>query len=293
MVGVTEVRSMLVEVNGARLYVDVEGSGLVADGPTMREKPTLVLLHGGPGFDHSGFKPAFSQLSDIAQIVYVDHRGSGRSIGDDPATWNLAQWGDDVKGLCDALGIVRPIVYGVSFGGFVAQSYATRHPEHPSKLILTSTAASVDFPTIFAAFEDLGGPIARQVAEAYWLGPSAETRARYFEVCLPLYRRRPADPDAQKRAIIRNEVAFWFNGPANEHGRMDFRAALARVACPVLLLAGEMDPITPITFSETIASCLPAHLVQFERFPDCGHGVMGDQPERAMTILRRFIEAGG
>ena len=64
---------------GVRLFVDIEGTGLVPDGPHMREKPTLVLLHGGPGYDHSGFKPLFSQLADIAQIVYVDHRGHGRS----------------------------------------------------------------------------------------------------------------------------------------------------------------------------------------------------------------------
>ena len=80
------------------------------------------------------YKPAFSVLSDIVQIVYFDHRGNGRSKGGDPATWNLAQWGDDVKGLCDVLGIERPIVYGGSFGGFVAQSYAARHPDHPAKL---------------------------------------------------------------------------------------------------------------------------------------------------------------
>ena len=44
---------MHVVVNGLRLLFDVEGASLVSDGPTMREKPTLVLLHGGPGFDHS------------------------------------------------------------------------------------------------------------------------------------------------------------------------------------------------------------------------------------------------
>jgi proline iminopeptidase len=38
------------------------------------------------------------------QIVYFDHRGNGRSSGVDPEHWTLAQWGDDVKGLCDALG---------------------------------------------------------------------------------------------------------------------------------------------------------------------------------------------
>jgi pimeloyl-ACP methyl ester carboxylesterase len=103
---------MFVEVNGARLYFDVGGAGLVPDGPRMMTKPTLVLLHGGPGFDHTSYKPAFSTLADIVQIVYVDHRGNGRSTGDDPRTWNLAQWGDDLKTFCGVLGIEKPIVYG-------------------------------------------------------------------------------------------------------------------------------------------------------------------------------------
>jgi pimeloyl-ACP methyl ester carboxylesterase len=67
---------MRVLVNGVRLFFDVEGLSLVPDGPTMREKPTLLLLHGGPGFDHSIYKPAYSSLADCAQVIYLDHRGS-------------------------------------------------------------------------------------------------------------------------------------------------------------------------------------------------------------------------
>jgi proline iminopeptidase len=284
---------MRVEVNGTRLYFDVEGLALVPEGPRLRAKPTLILLHGGPGFDHAIYKPAFSALADVAQIIYLDHRGQGRSTGDDPAAWNLAQWGDDVKGFCDALGIEKPVVYGGSFGGFVAQSYATRHPEHPGKLILASTAARVDYSTMFAAFERIGGTEARKVAEAYWLKPTPESRAEYFKVCLPLYRSRPAaDPYGMKRSIMNHDVALRFNGPDNEHGRMDFRTALAGIRCPVLVLAGERDPVTPIAFSETIAACLPAHLVRFERFVECGHGVHVDDPVRAFAVMREFIASG-
>src|SRR5262245_62389151 len=89
----TETRPMFIAVNGTRLYFDVEGAGLVADGARMRAKPTLVLLHGGPGVDHTIYKPAFSALADIVQIVYFDQRGSGRSAASDPDTWTLAQWG--------------------------------------------------------------------------------------------------------------------------------------------------------------------------------------------------------
>lgn len=49
----------------------------------------------------------------------------------------------------------------------------------------------------------------------------------------------------------------------------------------------------PMTFSEIIAACLPRHLVRFERFVGCGHGVFQDQPERAFAVLREFILSGG
>ena len=60
---------MRVVVNGVRLFFDVDGASLVPDGAVMRERPTLLLLHGGPGLDHSIYKPAFSTLTDIAQVV--------------------------------------------------------------------------------------------------------------------------------------------------------------------------------------------------------------------------------
>src|SRR3954463_6459011 len=88
---------MHVLVNGLRLFFDVEGAKLVPDGPTMREKPTLLLLHGGPGFDHSIYRPAYSALADIAQVIYLDHRANGRSEDGPRESWTLAQWGDDIR----------------------------------------------------------------------------------------------------------------------------------------------------------------------------------------------------
>ena len=73
---------------------------------------------------------------------------------------------------------------------------------------------------------------------------------------------------------------------------MDFRSRLAGIRCPTLVMAGDRDPIMPMAFSETIADCLPAHLVRLERFPGCGHGVVPDAPERAMRVIRDFIVTG-
>jgi len=284
---------MHVLVNGVRLFFDVEGAKLVPDGPVMREKPTVVLLHGGPGFDHSLYKPAFSSLAETAQLVFLNHRGNGRSDPGPREAWTLAQWGDDVRGFCEALGIERPIVYGASFGGTVALAYATRHPEHPARLILVSTeaAAGTYRERRVALFERLGGPDVGALARRRFLDghTDAATLAAWARLAFPLYTRRPRDPDAAARAVRRPEVTEWFNRPGGEGGAFDFFPPLPGVRCPTLVLGGEDDPMVPIECQAAIAAALPAHLVRFERFAGCGHAVVPDAGERALATIRRFI----
>ena len=287
---------MRVVVNGVRLFFDVEGASLVPDGAAMRQKPTLLLLHGGPGFDHSIFKPAFSQLTDIAQVIYLDHRGNGRSDAGPRELWTLAQWGDDVRGFCEALDIERPIVLGTSFGGFVAAAYATRHPGHPGKLILISSEAKggSDLERRVALFERLGGKEVGDLARRRFLerqsGP--EMTEAWLRLAFPHYTRRPRDPTLGARTVRRPEVAQWFVAqPDGEAHRFDFRAGLAQVQCPTLVMGGEDDPMHPIESQAAIAACLSQHLVRFERFANAGHAVVPDQPERAMAVLRDFIVA--
>ena len=108
---------MRISIGELKLYVDVDGAGLVIDGQSMRERPTLLMLHGGPGIDHTPFKQDFfAPLTRVAQIVYYDHRGNGRSDRGDPSDWNLDRWADDVVALCEAFGIEHPVVFGGSFG---------------------------------------------------------------------------------------------------------------------------------------------------------------------------------
>ncbi|HYN68633.1 MAG TPA: hypothetical protein VEX41_00290 [Candidatus Eisenbacteria bacterium] len=76
---------MHIEVNGTRLWFDVEGTSLIPDGARMQQRPTIVLIHGGPGtYDHSIFKPYFDRLARDPQVVYLDLRGHGRSARTDP-----------------------------------------------------------------------------------------------------------------------------------------------------------------------------------------------------------------
>jgi pimeloyl-ACP methyl ester carboxylesterase len=57
----------------------------------------------------------------------------------------------------------------------------------------------------------------------------------------------------------------------------------------MLVLGGEEDPSVPIEFQEDLVSALPAHLVGFEWFPGCGHGVTADAPQRAFMVIRDFM----
>src|SRR5262245_1587950 len=211
---------MRVLVNGVRLFFDVEGVSLVPDGPAMREKPTLLLLHGGPGFDHSIYKPAYSALSDLAHVIYLDHRGNGRSDAGPREAWTLAQWGDDVRGFCEALGIERPIVLGASFGGKVAMAYATRHPFHPAKLILISTdaAGGAHKDRRVAMFEKLGGPqVGAMARRRFHEGHSDKASLDAWQrLAFPFYTRTPRDPNLARRAVHNPEVLHWFTRPGGE-----------------------------------------------------------------------------
>jgi len=283
-------------VNGVRLFFDIEGSKFVPDGPVMREKPTLLMLHGGPGSDHSIYRPAYSALSDMAQIIYLDHRGNGRSEDGPREKWNLAQWGDDIRAFCDALGIVNPIVLGASFGGMVALAYATRHPAHPSKLILISTAASgaEHLNRRIELFERFGGPEVGALARRHFLEVGGHTGQASLDawrrVAMPHYFRKPRDPDMARRAVGRPDVLFWFTRPDGESHTFNLFPDLHRIECPTLVLGGEDDPMHPIESQADIAAALPPHLVQLERFANCGHAVVPDARERAMPIIREFIE---
>lgn len=281
---------MRVEVNGLRLFVDIQGTQLGIDAAgAYFEKPALVLVHGGPGFDHSVFRPYYDRFADVCRVVYLDLAGHGRSDEGGPDRWTLASWGQDLKGVCDALEITRPIVAGVSFGGFVAMSYAAQFPDHPAALVLASTAARTDLPRKLSAFEALGGLEARAAAEAFWTRPTDANVATYMRVCMPLYSPSSGPEDTSSRAIMRLDPFYHFTGSGREMMTYDFRGALRSVTCPVLVVSGDLDPITPPGDSAEIMDALPVEWSRLAIFPGCGHGVERTDPDGYEHALRKFI----
>ena len=98
---------MKAKLRDTQLYFDIEGLGLVPSGAKMKENPTAFMIHGGPGADHSSYKPLFSNLIDLLQLVYFDHRGQGRSVRGNPETYTLNNNVADMEALRDYLGLEK------------------------------------------------------------------------------------------------------------------------------------------------------------------------------------------
>ena len=125
---VNREKAMFASVRGTRIYFDVEGIGLVPDGTAMRERPAAMVIHGGPGGDHSGFKPGYTPLAARMQLVYFDHRGQGRSDRANPASYTLDENVEDMEALRRHLGLGPIVSIGTSYGGMVAMAHAARYP---------------------------------------------------------------------------------------------------------------------------------------------------------------------
>lgn len=281
-----------VTVNGVRLYFDVDGSGLVARDREMITKPTLVLLHGGPGADHSFFKPEFSTMTDAAQVVYLDMRGSGHSDHGEPVAWTWQQWADDVAGLCRTLDIEAPVLLGTSCGGRVAVTCAERHPGLAAGLVLDSTLfgpGSLD--DSLAVFERRGGRAAREAAARFFGGDTSPEATRAWAThALPLYGSASDGDMAVRASRARRNREVMARFRRGECGPLEVTADdIGKVGCPVLILAGADDPASPVAATRRVTSSVRHPALDLHVLPDVGHGVFRQAPEQAFALLRAFL----
>ncbi len=278
-----------VDVNGARLWFDVDGAGLVPDGEEMRERPTVVLVHGGPGsFDHSYLKPDFRRLAEVAQVVYLDLPGHGRSDWGDAEAWSFELCGDALHDFCEALGIDSPVVYGHSLGGFVAMAYATRYPSHAGALVLQSTFARFDLDRIEEEFRRRGGDDAGRVARLVYGGDGDSVADEEWARTWKLVGRRVPGEEERARTIVNSELRAH-GGEAMR--RFDVVGGLGVIECPVLVCVGELDPITPVSAAREIHAALPAGNARLEVVEGAGHFTWRDAPDRYWPLLLDFVRS--
>ena len=287
---------MRVAVNGAHIFFDVAGTGWAVDELGVHPRPVLIGLHGGPGLDGTKHRYQLARLADVAQVIVPDQRGHGRSDRSTPDRWNLATWASDVKGLSDALGIDHPVVFGSSFGGFVAQKYAARYPDHPAGLILAGTCARiVGGEELIERVRAVGGDEAADVVRRDLEASCEETLAEWKRVISPLTSVNPR-PDpllavANAARIETFEVnVHWFE-TEGEGFAMDLRPELRNVRCPTLVMIGEDDPLNPVSVAEEIVAAIPDGLARLEVIPNAAHELIMDNPELVYSTMRTFISS--
>ena len=251
----------------------------------MRERPTVVLVHGGPGgFDHGYLMPDFDRLASVAQVVYLDLRGHGRSTWGDAAAWTFEECADDVRAFCDHLGIVRPVVLGHSMGAAVALMYGARHAGHAAALVVSGGFARWDHQRLVEAFRRVAGDEVAALADRDFAGDEVtdDESARVYAA----FGHRVPD-EARERNTLKNTAL-------NPVGmdiirRFDLRRDLAAVTCSVLVSVGDLDPVTPVGAAEELVATLPPGLARLDVVPDAGHFTWLDQPDRFWPPLIEFV----
>ncbi len=283
---------MRIAVNHTELYFDVEGPQLALAGDELRPRPTVVALHGGPGFDQGYLRPGLQALADDAQLVFVDLRGQGRSNPAPAQSLTLEQMADDVAAVCGALGLRRPVILGHSAGGFVALHLALRHPDLVGGLILCHTAATLgpvsdDPPPPGPA--ERGGPEAGALAARLYAGDFTPEVMRGFERhLLPLYAG-PGHEDVPARLMalstLNADIASDFFRRLAP--RYDVRPQLSSISAPALVITGRHDWVCSPAAGRALAAAIPgARLVELS---DAGHFGFSETPAPFLRATRDHL----
>lgn len=282
---------MKAQIRGTEIWFDVEGAGLVPDGPRMVEKPVAFVLHGGPGGDHSYYKPWLSPLADKMQLVYIDHRGQGRSARGPKETYTLENNVEDLEALREYLGLDKIVLLGASYGGMVALSYAVRYPQNVSHLLAIVTVPHSGFlDRAKEILAERGTDEQQAVAETLWAGNFADEDElrHYFDVMESMYSLKhdpTAGKDAQERSIYSADaINEGFGGFLRTY---DVSDQLHKITAPTLVIGARHDWICAPEFSDEIASKIPnADLRMFE---NSGHSVITDENQAFLDVVRGFI----
>lgn len=286
---------MRAPIRDTEIYFDIDGAGLAADGAALREKPVAFVIHGGPGSDHTGFREPLRPLAEKLQLVYFDHRGSGRSARGDKSKYTLDENVEDMEALRRYLGLGRIVTIGTSYGGMVAMAHAARHPDSVSHVVLVVTAAHSGF---IARSREIAGargtPQQLALCDDLYAGrlDTPEKLRDYHHHMGPLYAKRfdPAGSmERLKRGIHSSDALNAAFAPGGFMHAMDLRPELAAIRAPTLIIAGRHDWICAPEFSEEIHRLIPGSTLRI--FENSSHSVRVDEPERLRREILEFVAA--
>lgn len=258
-----------IEVGGLGIAFERRGTG-----------PPLVLLHGFVG-NGQEWRRQIDDLSDEFTVVAWDAPGSGRS-SDPPETFRLADYADCLAAFIDAIGLARPHIAGLSFGGALALELYRRHPTIPVSLVLASAYAgwAGSLPdeiieqrlqqTLRAADSPPDQLVHSMIPTMFSGSPPAAPVEAFTEIMLEIH---PAGLRAMARSLA----------------EADLRDILPRITVPTLLLYGDEDVRAPLTLAQALHGKIPASRLVV--MPGVGHMSSVEAPERFNAEVRSFLRS--
>jgi pimeloyl-ACP methyl ester carboxylesterase len=259
----------MIEVNGLRIAYERAGGG-----------PPLVLLHGYVGDGPATWRRQIEGLRSEFTVVAWDAPGAGRS-SDAPESFGMAGYADCLAGFVDRLGLGRPHLAGLSFGGALALELYRRHPATPMTLTLAS------------AYAGWGGSLPADVADQRLrqalvladLPPDAFVRTllpTMFSEGTP-----PEDVDEFGASMLAFHPA-GFRAMARASAE-NLRDVLPEIKVPTLLVYGDQDARAPLTIAEDLHATIPGSVLAV--LPGTGHVCNIEAPEAFNRAVSNFLRA--
>jgi pimeloyl-ACP methyl ester carboxylesterase len=264
------------------------------DGYTMFVEPVgddglpLIVLHGGPGLDHTHLRPWLDPLGEDFRVVYVDERGQGKSERVDPATLTLEVFARDVDLLAEALELDRFALLGHSFGAIITTWHAINLGTADAYVISGGGDSSEKLMAdVQSSLEAMGEP-GKPIAESWEWERSVETPedcAELMRVQTPFHFHGPPPPDFAADTVYVPDVLRHFASAG--YGDFDYTPDLGRVAKPTLVLVGAHDRTTTPRSARVLHEGIPGS--EHAELDGAGHMSMIEAQEAYLSHVRDFL----
>ena len=273
--------------------VDLDTTVRLSDGVSLNvvqvgEGFPLIVLHGGPGLDHSMFRPYLDPLGDEFQLLYVDERGQGRSERVDPETLSLEVFARDVDLLAEALELDEFDLLGHSFGAIVATKHAIELGTAAAYVISgggdSSEALGSDIHASLVAMGEDGMAIEESWEQEKTVATEDELKS-LLRTQMPFHFAGDPPPGYGDDTVGSPDVLRHFANMG--YGNFDYRAGLGRVSKPTLVIVGEKDRAT----TPRAARVLHEGIADSELvvLPGVGHMSFVETPEPYVDSVRAFL----
>ena len=272
------------QIRDVSLFVKVMGQGY-----------PLVLMHGGPGLDHTSLL-ALQPLADQFTLIFYDHRCNGHSEGAEVTSMTMENLTADADALRQTLGFDKWAVIGHSFGGMVALEYALRYPQSLSYLVLMNTGGdqwwvNQNAPEILAkrGYSAATVQAARrfyngQLSPGEFLRTSMKFIGAYFYRNFLLEMAHEVFSGGPRPKMRPEPLIFGYSQLLPGWTVMN---RLGEIKVPTLVMAGRYDFLFPPEHQAILADRLPnAELVLIER---AGHNPQMERTAEVIQAVKSFI----